>query len=111
MSQLSTQGTAEAFACEWLGPQTLAVGMRQYKNSHTFHDVFLWDIRTNGVASRIARQGRITGLHRPENNSTDSLLVSSNTDIGLYDLRIMGSRSVNMSDFGGTCQSRLGQSP
>lgn len=86
--------TMESFAVTWLQPNVLAYGL-QSRTGHrtTTHTVRLWDIRVgNGPSAanssnRIKRRHRVTGLERWGPND-HHLLVTSNKDISLYDLRM-----------------------
>lgn len=76
---------------EWLDAHTLAYdtnkAMMHKKPSK--NAVMLWDVRSStAVAARIKRPKKVTGVSRPD-TSGNNLIVTSNYDISLYDLRLL----------------------
>ncbi|KAF7195651.1 hypothetical protein HII31_02969, partial [Pseudocercospora fuligena] len=83
----------EVFTIDWLSRSTLAYGaLEETKNNR--HCVKLWDIRSQGQASRLKKSRRITGLSSID-ESGRNLLVSSNVSIDLHDLRMTKSWKEN----------------
>lgn len=103
--------TKESFAATWLQPNVLAYGLdTEVARGPPTHTVCLWDVRVGSSPShansstRLKRYHRITGLQTPESTgqysiclfaslfsslATDhQLLVTTNKDINLYDLRM-----------------------
>ncbi|KXT16287.1 hypothetical protein AC579_460 [Pseudocercospora musae] len=76
----------EVFTVDWLSRSTLAYGALEETKSAR-HCVRLWDIRSQGQASRLKKSRRITGLSSID-ESGHNLLVSSNISIDLHDLRM-----------------------
>lgn len=94
LTKMSFSKTGEVFALDWLNPQTLALGMKQFIAPDSYYDVFLWDVRSDGVARRFTRPDKISGIHKPD-DSGNGLIIASQHDISLYDLRNLSrSRSV-----------------
>lgn len=79
----------QSSAIEWIGVHTVAYGAceSQGKKQFSKHKIILWDVRSpTARAARFTRAKRITGLSRPD-TSGNNLIVTSNYDISLYDLR------------------------
>ncbi|KXT06572.1 hypothetical protein AC578_8581 [Pseudocercospora eumusae] len=82
---------SEVFTIDWLSRSTLAYGaLEDTKDAR--HCIKLWDIRSQGQASRLKKSRRITGLSRIDEGG-NNLMVSSNFSIDLHDLRM--TRSCN----------------
>ncbi|GIZ46599.1 hypothetical protein CKM354_000971900 [Cercospora kikuchii] len=86
--------TKESFAATWLQPNVLAYGLdTEVARGPPMHTVCLWDVRVGSSPShvnsstRLKRYHRITGLQTPE-SIDHQLLVTTNKDINLYDLRM-----------------------
>ncbi|CAK3853566.1 hypothetical protein DOTSEDRAFT_78301 [Lecanosticta acicola] len=82
-------GSMEAFACDWLDCNTLAIGTRAQSRKRFFHGVQLWDVRTEDSAERFKRdgKGRVVAIKTPNPHGTN-LLVASTQEIDLYDTRM-----------------------
>ncbi|KAI5368209.1 putative WD40/YVTN repeat-like-containing domain superfamily [Septoria linicola] len=86
--------TKESFAVTWLQPNVLAYGLQtEISKRPSQHTVCLWDVRVGyepspaNSSTRLKRRNRVTGVATVANND-HHLLVSSNLDISLYDLRM-----------------------
>ncbi|EME86306.1 uncharacterized protein MYCFIDRAFT_172077 [Pseudocercospora fijiensis CIRAD86] len=83
----------EVFSIDWLSGSTLAYGaLEETKNAR--HCVKLWDIRSQGQASRFQKNRRITGVSSID-GSGHNLLISSNISLDLHDLRMTRSIEEN----------------
>ncbi|KAF2165197.1 hypothetical protein M409DRAFT_24581 [Zasmidium cellare ATCC 36951] len=89
---LDAEDSGEVFSLDWLDRKTIALGMKPFCESEGYHNVALWDIRNKGVAQRIRRRDKISGVRNPD-ASRHNLVVTSSHDINLYDLRYV-SKSV-----------------
>ena len=97
----------ESFAIDWLDSQTVAFstvkdldGPPQQRrarkdcppsaNDETdpIHTVKLWDIRSQGVSTRLLPKRRVNGIETPDATG-HNLIVTTNYDINLYDLRFV----------------------
>ncbi|KAF2216278.1 hypothetical protein CERZMDRAFT_104681 [Cercospora zeae-maydis SCOH1-5] len=88
------EDTKESFTATWLQPNVLAYGLRtEITRGSPTHTVCLWDVRVGSSPSnansstRLKRVHRITGLERP-GGGDHQLIVTTNKDISLYDLRM-----------------------
>lgn len=90
ISSVDLSSTESSNAIEWLNVHTLAYGTcKSRKKKPSEHIVMLWDVRSpTATAARFTRPKRITGISKP-NSSGNNLVVTSNYDISLYDLRLV----------------------
>lgn len=90
ISTLTLDPKASSDAIEWMGISTLAYGLHQRRKKLPSKDtVMLWDVRSStATAARILRPNRITGLSKPDSSGIN-LIVASNYEISLYDLRLL----------------------
>lgn len=79
-TQQALRTDSDVLALGWLGPHTLAAGLRD-------SNVHLWDSRSNGKVLRLRHGGPVVGI-KPGDVETQPVVCGCRNSLCLYDLRM-----------------------